>query len=190
MTTRHPHILLRIILLMTPCMLSGCQRPLLDSLAYGRIPSHGQDPYGQGFIVQIPASAPSISQRYQPDEDAGKTQYGLDIIGIKGTPIIAAAGGIVVSSRNSFWGNHVVLNHGADDEGWQIFSEYAHLDKRTVQSGQVVHRGQQLGTMGGQGYSPAASFTCILVSPAAEKAAPPGPVMILILIRYGVMVRE
>jgi murein DD-endopeptidase MepM/ murein hydrolase activator NlpD len=99
----------------------------------------------------MPENAPSISQRYQPEEDTGKTHFGLDIIGNKGTPVIAAASGIVSRSENSIWGNTIVISHGTDNEGQQLYSEYAHLGERMANHGDSVERGQQIGTMGRSG---------------------------------------
>jgi Peptidase family M23 len=63
-----------------------------------------------------------------------------------GRRVLASAGGTVLSSSYSTttgYGNTIVIGHG---DGWQ--TRYAHLDTRDVQKGDVVTRGQRIGTVG------------------------------------------
>ncbi|MDR0966397.1 MAG: M23 family metallopeptidase [Myxococcales bacterium] len=80
----------------------------------------------------------------------GKTKsrhLGLDLDGVIGTPIYAAADGVVRMRRDCFYaGNAVVLSHGAG-----IFTAYFHLDEFAVEEGQPVRKGQLLGKMGKTG---------------------------------------
>ncbi len=67
-----------------------------------------------------------------------------------GSPIYAISHGRVAGFGYYLpsWGNIVLLEHVLPD-GSQVWSQYAHLDQVTVgQVGQVVSRGQQIGTMG------------------------------------------
>lgn len=175
MAVRSLHILLRIPVFVTVCILFACQSHLVSRYGLGKIPQPGEDPYDQGFIVNMPANAPSISQRYQPHESEGKTHYGLDIIGLKGTPIIAAAGGKVVRSDNSIWGNHIIIDHGINQHGLLVRSEYAHLDQRLVKEGVSVSRGQLIGTMGRTGLLSAGLVHLHFVVTASPAGSVPDP---------------
>lgn len=74
---------------------------------------------------------------------------GLDVSARRGTPIKAPADGIVVfTGRNGGLGKTVRLSH---DFGFSTV--YGHLDKISVESGDVVHRGQEIGTLGNTGRS-------------------------------------
>jgi murein DD-endopeptidase MepM/ murein hydrolase activator NlpD len=68
----------------------------------------------------------------------------------KGAPVFAAANGVVTYAQlvqGSTWGKLVVIQHGAE-----LFSRYAHLADYTVQPGQTVAKGQQIGIVGGVEY--------------------------------------
>lgn len=74
---------------------------------------------------------------------------GLDFVAGVGTPVVATAGGTVTRSGwdNSF-GNVIEVTH---IEGYT--TRYAHLEKRLVEQGTVVTRGQELGLLGTTGRS-------------------------------------
>lgn len=96
---------------------------------------------------------PTISQYYISSYFGyrwGKVHEALDIAGSgEGSPIFAAGSGTVVTSQNKgSLGNHVTINHG---NGY--YTLYAHLHSRTVQVGQTVEKGQQIGTMGHTGFA-------------------------------------
>ena len=74
---------------------------------------------------------------------------GADIASAAGTPIVAAADGVVVRSEfdtRSGYGNMVVLEHA-----FGFTTLYAHMRDRRVQVGQRINQGQLLGTMGATG---------------------------------------
>lgn len=75
---------------------------------------------------------------------------GIDIAPKTGTPIIAAASGKVIVSRNSGWnggyGNYVVIQHG---NGTQTL--YAHMLNTAVAQGTQVTQGQIIGFVGSSG---------------------------------------
>lgn len=73
---------------------------------------------------------------------------GTDIAGRKGMPVYAAADGVVreVKASNAGYGNEVDIDHG-----FGYSTRYAHLNTSTVEPGQKVSRGDQVGTMGSSG---------------------------------------
>ncbi len=78
---------------------------------------------------------------------------GIDIAAAYGTPIIAAGSGTVTLVRggngwNGGYGNYVVINH---QKGVQTL--YAHMSSISVEQGQTVSKGQQVGAMGNTGDS-------------------------------------
>lgn len=95
---------------------------------------------------------------YMRPLDGGKKTQGLhgyngvDIGASLGTPIYAAAGGTVIVARSGGWnagyGNYVVISHL---NGTQTL--YAHMSKVYVYQGQMVERGDTIGTVGSTGKS-------------------------------------
>ncbi len=88
---------------------------------------------------------------YRIDPFTGKRAFheGVDFSAEVGTPIKAAAGGIVVySDRHPEYGNMIEVDHG--DE---LISRYAHASKRLVELGQVVLQGQKIAEVGSTGRS-------------------------------------
>jgi len=88
--------------------------------------------------------------------------HGVDLLNPIGTPVLAAGDGTVFyagSDANNvfgpyanFYGNVVVIQHDfAAPEGGAVFTLYGHMIKLTVQTGQRVKRGQQIGAVGKTG---------------------------------------
>lgn len=101
-----------------------------------------------GSFVLMPQNAPSISQGYRP-----VINEGLDIVSSSGTPVIAAAEGTVLEAYfDSLYGNQILIEHGKDERGNYIRSNYRHLEKMMVKKGARVARGQQIGTVGTSGH--------------------------------------
>lgn len=74
---------------------------------------------------------------------------GLDFQADTGTPILAAAGGVVVASEvHPQYGNMVEVDHGND-----LITRYAHASKLLVKKGDLVKRGQQVALVGSTGRS-------------------------------------
>lgn len=77
---------------------------------------------------------------------------GIDLVNAKGTPIHAAAGGIVLRAGSATgYGNVVMVTHLID--GQVYTTVYAHLDSISVSAGQTVMPGQTVGTLGSTGWS-------------------------------------
>ena len=72
---------------------------------------------------------------------------GIDFMAEEGTPIYAAAAGVVVYSEfHPQYGNMIEIDHGND-----LISRYAHASKRLVKVGEVVLRGSRVADVGRTG---------------------------------------
>ncbi|HEY9611778.1 peptidoglycan DD-metalloendopeptidase family protein [Allocoleopsis sp.] len=80
----------------------------------------------------------------------GRMHKGIDIAAPIGTPVVAAAPGVVVSAgwNSGGYGNLVEIQH-ADGS----LTLYAHNNKILVRRGQQVEQGQQISEMGSTGFS-------------------------------------
>ncbi len=80
----------------------------------------------------------------------GRMHRGIDIAGPIGTPIVAAASGVIEFSgwNSGGYGNMVEIRHGDGS-----MTRYAHNSRNSVQVGQRVEQGQQIAEMGSTGYS-------------------------------------
>ena len=75
--------------------------------------------------------------------------WGIDIANKTGTPIYAAADGVVkTTGRGEDLGKYIVINHSF---GYK--TKYGHLDEIKVKRGQKIRRGDIIGLMGSNGYS-------------------------------------
>jgi hypothetical protein len=99
-------------------------------------------PYGSGFFEW--PSPGWITQGYRNDHRA------LDIAAPLGTPVIAADRGVVIRSgwNSQGYGLFVVIDHNID-----YVTLYSHLQDVEVAVGDVVAKGQVLGTVGSSGNS-------------------------------------
>jgi murein DD-endopeptidase MepM/ murein hydrolase activator NlpD len=79
-----------------------------------------------------------------------RMHHGMDFTAKKGTPIHVTGDGKVVEIKRSRrgYGNKVVIDHGF---GYQTL--YAHLNSIGVKEGQIVKRGEVIGTVGNTGKS-------------------------------------
>ena len=111
------------------------------------------------LLRQLPTHWPVIGGRFGLTMEFGPRIHpftgqwyihkGADIAGPPGTPIIAAADGVVVRSEidnRSGYGNVVIIEHA-----FGFSTLYAHLRERRVVVGQRVQQGQLIGTMGATG---------------------------------------
>ncbi len=80
----------------------------------------------------------------------GRMHRGIDIAGPVGTPIVAAASGVVVRSgwNSGGYGNLVDIRHPDGS-----MTRYAHNSRLLVRQGEQVGQGQQIAEMGSTGYS-------------------------------------
>jgi len=99
--------------------------------------------------MPVKAGYYSSNYGYRIDPINGRSSFhtGVDIIANVGTPVMAAAGGVV--SANTFspeYGNMVDVDH---DNG--LTSRYAHLSRSLVKVGDVVMKGQVIALVGATG---------------------------------------
>ena len=74
---------------------------------------------------------------------------GIDLGGVEGAPVVAAASGrVVLAAELKVHGNTVVVDHG-----WGVFSAYYHMSQILVQEGQDVAQGDKVGLVGNTGLS-------------------------------------
>ncbi|MEK9197518.1 murein hydrolase activator EnvC family protein [Ureibacillus sp. FSL E2-3493] len=90
--------------------------------------------------------------RIHPITGERKMHYGIDLSNSTGTPIVAAADGVVsYAAPLSTYGNVVMITHSIDG---QIFTSlYAHLSSIHVSVGTQVSKGQHIAAMGSTGAS-------------------------------------
>lgn len=94
-------------------------------------------------------NASGFGWRIDPFTGHQALHEGVDFVGDVGTPIVAAAGGIVVVSElHPQFGNMVEIDHGND-----LVTRYAHASKVLVKVGTLVKRGQKIAEIGSTGRS-------------------------------------
>ncbi|HKV86603.1 MAG TPA: peptidoglycan DD-metalloendopeptidase family protein [Candidatus Dormibacteraeota bacterium] len=111
-----------------------------------------------GLHLQWPMVKFQITQPFGPSSVLLEPRFGqyahfhtgVDIAAPLGTPVMAAADGVVVAVGHTAvgYGNYVVIAHGGG-----IATLYGHLLDTNVVVGQVVVRGQQVGREGSTGFS-------------------------------------
>ena len=87
--------------------------------------------------------------RIDPITGRSALHTGLDFPADIGTPILAAAGGVVVVQEiHPAYGNMVEVDHGND-----LITRYAHSSRVLVKKGDIVKRGQKIAEVGSTGRS-------------------------------------
>ena len=90
----------------------------------------------------------------ESNKDDSNSYKGVDIGCKEGTPIYAAADGIVeISQYSSSAGNYVQINHGSNAKGETVQTVYMHNSSLLVKSGDQVKKGQEIAKAGSTGYS-------------------------------------
>ncbi|OUJ74505.1 M23 family metallopeptidase [Hymenobacter crusticola] len=101
-----------------------------------------------GFPVQGKTDA-AVGSFWGMERDGGARRHeGIDIFAKRGTPVVAAAPGLITRTGVTNLGGNVVWLADAE-HGQHLY--YAHLDKQLVQPGQTVRRGDTLGLVGNTG---------------------------------------
>ena len=91
----------------------------------------------------------SFGWRIDPVNGSSALHTGLDFPAEHGTPILAAAGGVVVTQEyHSAYGKMVEVDHGND-----LITRYAHASKVLIKKGDLIKRGQKIAEVGSTGRS-------------------------------------
>lgn len=91
----------------------------------------------------------SFGWRIDPFTGRSALHTGLDFQAHTGTPILAAAGGVVVTQEgHPAYGNMVEIDHGNG-----LVTRYAHASRAWVSKGDLVKRGQKIAEVGTTGRS-------------------------------------
>lgn len=107
----------------------------------------------EGFLWPVPSSK-RITSKFNAKRKIGKNyryHKGLDIGAPKGTPVIAAKEGIVLTSGvMRGYGNVIMIRHFEDPK---IITIYAHNSKNLVKRGYFVEKGEVIAYIGSTGRS-------------------------------------
>jgi murein DD-endopeptidase MepM/ murein hydrolase activator NlpD len=99
--------------------------------------------------VSAPYNASAFGRRVDPFTGQWAMHEGIDFLAEKGSPVAAAADGVVIfAGFHPQYGYMVDIDHGND-----LVTRYAHQSKLTVKEGEVVQRGRKLGEVGSTGRS-------------------------------------
>src|SRR5262245_6470812 len=99
--------------------------------------------------VTAPFNASGFGYRIDPFSGQQAMHEGIDFITDTGTPVVAAAGGVV-----QFAGFHPQYGHMIDiDHGNDLVTRYAHLSKVLVREGDLLQRGRRIADSGNTGRS-------------------------------------
>lgn len=108
----------------------------------------------------------------------GGFHYGVDIGNKRGTPIVAAASGVVIkivngcregnSSCGGRYGNYITIQHSNGTK-----TIYAHLNTVGVSYGQNVSQGETIGTLGNTGRSTGPHLHFEIENANGSKMRPP-----------------
>lgn len=91
----------------------------------------------------------SFGWRIDPFNGRSALHTGIDFPSEPGTPILAAAGGVVVAQEyHMAYGNMLEIDHGND-----LVTRYAHASKVLVKKGDLIKRGQKIAEVGSSGRS-------------------------------------
>ncbi len=117
------------------------------------------------FVFQAPIAPPgsdTIDRSYPyGGTEGGKLEphHGVEFYNPSGTPVLAAASGIVYFSGDDsarkfspwsgFYGNIIVLEHTISGAPFgKLYTLYAHLSKIEVNIGQIINTGEKIGEVG------------------------------------------
>ncbi len=99
--------------------------------------------------VSIGSLGSEFGWRIDPISGHSALHTGLDFQAESGTPIVAAAGGVVVTQEyHPAYGNVVEIDHGND-----LVTRYAHASAVFVKKGDLIKRGQRIAEVGSTGRS-------------------------------------
>ncbi len=132
---------------------------------YAQVPQSVLRPLPEYDPVTLATDQPSFARQvYSTPWAAGYNtpkgaHAGVDIDAPRGTPVVAIASGIVekVAMTDYGFGHYIMIRHpnvpdtSKPDGVSTMWSTYAHMDVLSVKEGEVVRKGQQIGTVGNTG---------------------------------------
>lgn len=139
---------------------AGRARALPSAPSHGSVWRYYDEARPHGVPVILPKEAPSIISDYRSARGVlgglrakrkiiWPQHRGIDILARIGTPVLAAADGVVgTADSREVGGRRVEIAHGRTGEDAALVTRYLHLDKILVEVGEKVRRGQQIGTVG------------------------------------------
>jgi len=99
--------------------------------------------------VAVGYNASSFGWRFDPFNGRSTFHEGIDFAAPTGTPVAAAAGGVVVTAEyHHQFGNMLEIDHGNG-----IVTRYAHASRLLMRVGDIVRRGQHVADVGSTGRS-------------------------------------
>lgn len=99
--------------------------------------------------VNASYNASGFGWRFDPFTGRNAFHEGIDFAAATGTPIVAAAGGVVIAAEyHHQFGNMIEIDHGND-----IVTRYAHASRLLTKVGDIVKRGQHVADIGSTGRS-------------------------------------
>jgi murein DD-endopeptidase MepM/ murein hydrolase activator NlpD len=111
-----------------------------------------------GSQLVWPAHGVKITQPFGPSSYPFEPPFGgyphfhtgIDLAGPLGSPLVAAADGVVAAATVSTvgYGNHIIIAHAGG-----LFTLYGHLETMLVKVGDIVRAGQVIGLLGSTGNS-------------------------------------
>jgi len=139
-------------------LMSSDQLPILID---NKILNEGKDLKTVNYLNNLPVSFPinidifkhissNFGFRKHPIYKRWIFHNGIDIDAPKGTDIVSTCEGKVIEVEKSKfgYGNKIIIEHC-----YNFKTLYAHLDSITVKEGQIVKRGDKIGTLGSTGLS-------------------------------------
>ncbi len=97
--------------------------------------------------VPSPYNVSSFGRRIDPFTGQWAMHEGIDFVADIGTPVVAAAGGVVqFAGLHPQYGNMIDIDHGND-----LLTRYAHLSKLLVKEGDLLQRGRRIALSGNTG---------------------------------------
>lgn len=120
-----------------------------ERIAAVRAVDRAEPMFESGFVWPVlgPVTGVFGSQRILNGKPR-RPHYGIDIAAPEGTPVTAAATGVVALAEADlyFTGGTVLLDHGHG-----LTTAYSHLKEIRVREGELVRRGEPIGTVGATG---------------------------------------
>ena len=99
--------------------------------------------------VNVTYTASGFGWRFDPFNGRNTFHEGIDFPAAAGTPIVAAAGGVVIAAEyHHEFGNMLEIDHGNN-----IVTRYAHASRLLSRVGEIVQRGQHVADIGSTGRS-------------------------------------